>query len=93
MNLLILFSLVFWFVGILKAGFDYVNDLHEKELKAIEEKKSFNKDKALKIECRKVRKVLNPDGSVNTAAAKAYLKRQQEREKQGAQYIEFIEVN
>lgn len=81
-----------WFIGVLKAGFDYVNDLHEKQLKALEVKTQGTKDRALKIECRRVRKFLNPDGSVNTRAAKEYLIAQQQREKKGPQYIEFSEV-
>lgn len=81
-----------WFLGLLKSGFDYVNDLHEKELKAIKEVKEFKKDKALKIECRRVRKFLNPDGSINIKAAKEYIKAQEKREKQKPQYLEFKEI-
>lgn len=92
MQLLFFPLLLIWFIGVMKAGFDYVTDLHKKELEALTKKTTRTKDKALKIECRKVRKFLNPDGSVNIQAAKNYLKQQEQRARSGAQYIEFTEV-
>lgn len=86
--LLILLYLVAFF-GMLKSGFDYVEYLYDKELKERQENKEEIKQKAIEKECKRVRKFLNPDGSINTEAAQRYMKRKENERRRKIESISF----
>lgn len=81
-----------WFVaffGVLKSGFDYIEYLYEKELKEQQQNEEDIKQKAIEKECKRIRKFLNPDGSINTEAAQRYMKRKENERRRKIESISF----
>jgi AAA+ ATPase superfamily predicted ATPase len=77
------------FFGMLKSGFDYIEYLYEKEQQEQQEDKEEIKQKAIEKECKRVRRFLNADGSINTTAARAYMQRQEREKRKKIESISF----
>ena len=81
-----------WFFGLLHSVFEYLNYKFQKEFEELERNEAEIKEAAITRECRRVRKFLNADGSVNTKACKSYLRRQEIKERKKPETILYLEV-
>jgi hypothetical protein len=83
----ILFCVVFF--SALNDGFKYIEYLSEVERKKEESKKREFNDKALRRACRIHSKFLNSDGSINTIAAREYIKNRERQQRRNVETISF----
>jgi hypothetical protein len=79
----------FVFFGMLKAGFDFIQEMEILEEKEKQKRFEEMEIKAIERACKKTTRFLYADGSVNVEAARQYLKLMEKENRRKVQTISF----